>query len=430
MRKNHFKIVLLAMSTLTLLAACKKDFHNPNAATQEETFASDRAATAVAAGLQRVYSTTAAGSLYALVDANGFVTNELVLRNAGNTGELQLSTGGSAVDGTNNVLSNVWTRSNKIIFDANNVIRFANGLSDKSYSSGLISYVAIFKALSIGNLSMLWEKVPDTIGINVPFINRIDGYKKSVTVLNMGINAYKANTPSALVLSRLPADIDISNTLYALKARYSLFAGDYAGAIAAANLVDLTKKSVFSFDALNQNPVFESATATNNVYQPVDSTLGLPPSLAPDMGDKRIPFYVAINPSVAPRYRINGFYNGGTTQVPVYLVGEIMLIKAEAYARTNQLPEALIELNKVITKKPSADPNGVGADLLPVASLTQQQILTEIYRQRCIELFMSGLKLEDMRRFARPVTERKRNFFPYPFQERDNNSNTPPDPLF
>src|SRR6476469_6310811 len=124
MRKIDCKIVLLAMSILTFISGCKKDFSNPNAATQEETFASDRAAAAVAAGLQRVYSTSAAGSLYALIDANGFVTNELVLRNAGNTGELQLSTGGSAVDATNNVLNNVWTRSNKIIFDANNVIRF------------------------------------------------------------------------------------------------------------------------------------------------------------------------------------------------------------------------------------------------------------------------------------------------------------------
>jgi hypothetical protein len=43
---------------------------------------------------------------------------------------------------------------------------------------------------------------------------------------------------------------------------------------------------------------------------------------------------------------------------------------------------------------------------------------------------MSGLKLEDMRRFGRPEAERKRNFFPYPFSERDNNPNTPDDPAF
>jgi hypothetical protein len=69
------------------------------------------------------------------------------------------------------------------------------------------------------------------------------------------------------------------------------------------------------------------------------------------------------------------------------------LIKAEALASLNQLPQALIELNKVITKKPSDDPFGVGADLPPVALATQAEILTEIYRQRSIELFMSGLRL-------------------------------------
>jgi len=58
------------------------------------------------------------------------------------------------------------------------------------------------------------------------------------------------------------------------------------------------------------------------------------------------------------------------------------------------------------------------------------QELTELYRQRSIELFMSGLRLEGIRRFNRPDAERKRNFFPYPFRERDNNPNTPLDPAF
>jgi hypothetical protein len=430
MKKYNVKNIIVWAALIILISAgCKKDYSNPNAATTEETFASDRAATAVAAGLQRVYSTTAASSLYALVNANGFVTNELILRNAGNIPELQLSTGGSAVDATNTVLLNVWEKSNKIIFDADNVIRFANGLADKSYSSGLISFSSIFKALSIGNLSMLWEKIPDTTGQNVNFIDRIDGFKKAVSVLNLGIAAHNANPPNTLVRSRLPSEIDIINTLYALKARYSLYAGDYPGALAAANQVDLTKKSVFAFDALNQNPVFQSATSTNNVYQPIDSTLGLPEVLAPTLADKRIPFYVGINPTTAPRYRIAGFYTTSTTQVPVYLPGEIILIKAEAYARQNMLTEALTELNKVITKRPANDPFGVGADLPPIAGpLTQAALLTEIYRQRSIELFMTGLKLEDMRRFGRPLTERKRNFFPYPFKERDNNPNTPADP--
>jgi hypothetical protein len=429
MRILKYNIIPL-MALFFIAVGCKKDFKNPNAATQEETFQSDRAATAVAAGLQRVYSTSAAGSLYALINANGFVTNELILRNAGNIPELQLSTGGTAVDATNTVLANIWTRSNKIIFDANNVINYANQLADKNYASGLIGYSSIFKALSIGNMAMLWQRIPDTVGQNVTFIDRIDGYKKAVNVLNNAIALHTANPPSSAVLSRLPEGIDILNTLYALKARYSLFAGDNATALSAANQVNLGARSFFAYNSLGLNPVFESATSTNNVFQPTDSTLGLPKALEPNTADKRIPFYVGINTTIAPRYRLKGFFETSTSSIPVYLPGEIILIKAEALARMNQLPQALIELNRVITKKPSDDPFGVGADLPPVALATQAEILTEIYRQRSIELFMSGLRLEDMRRFNRPLSERRRNFFPYPFQERDNNSNTPPDPTF
>jgi hypothetical protein len=112
------------------------------------------------------------------------------------------------------------------------------------------------------------------------------------------------------------------------------------------------------------------------------------------------------------------------------LPSEITLIKAEANARTGNLTAALTELNKVITKTTAADPFKVGANLPASTASTADDILTEIYRNRCIELFMSGLKLEDMRRFGRATTERKRNFFPYPFKERDGNPNTPADPSF
>jgi hypothetical protein len=218
-----------------------------------------------------------------------------------------------------------------------------------------------------------------------------------------------------------------------LKARLSIYTGNYAQALAEANMVDLTKRSTLNFDLVTLNPIFETATSTNNVYQPIDSTMGLPPSLAPDLADKREPFYVSINAVTGPRFRINGFGNASTASIPVYLPGEMTLIKAEAYARQTSpdLVNALIELNKVITKQPASDPFGVGAGLPPdPGPYTQAQLLDQIYRHRAIELYLSGLRLADQRRFNRPVSERKRNFLPYPFQEHDNNSNTPTDPTF
>jgi hypothetical protein len=130
---------------------------------------------------------------------------------------------------------------------------------------------------------------------------------------------------------------------------------------------------------------------------------------------------------------MGGFGLTSTTAYPVYLPGEMILIKAEVLARqtTPDLTNALIELNKVVTKVPSSDAFGLGANLPALTgTFTQAQLLDEIYKHRCIELYLSGLKLEDMRRFGRPVSERKRSFFPYPFTERDNNPNTPRDPAF
>ena len=430
--KKLFIIAGLA-GTAMMPVGCKKDFTDPNRATQDEVFSSPRGLAGVAVGLQRVYTLGRGSTLYNLITVNGLTTNELFVVNTGNTAEVQLATGGTAVDGNHTMLTTFWTTCNKVIYDADLVINNAKNLGDKNYASGLIAYASIFKALSIGDMAQFWEKVPAGIGANVTFIDRVDGFKKAVTVLDEAITAVASFPISSSFNANVPAGIDIVNTLQALKARFSLYAGLYPQALAAANLVDISKKSTFNYDATNLNPVFEVATSTNNVVQPKDSTLGLVVGLQPDFADKRVAFYTSINPTIAPRFRINGFYNAATTPIPVYLPGEITLIKAECYARasTPDLVNSLIELNKVITKVPAADPFGVGAQLPPaIGVFTQAQLLDSIYKHRSIEMFMSGQKLEDMRRFNRPNSEKKRNLMPYPLRERDNNPNTPPDPPF
>ncbi|MEJ7671428.1 MAG: hypothetical protein WKF59_01585 [Chitinophagaceae bacterium] len=135
------------------------------------------------------------------------------------------------------------------------------------------------------------------------------------------------------------------------------------------------------------NPIFETSTSTNNVYGAIDNTtLGLPASLKPDPADKRLLFYT----TTAYASKILGFAAASTTPFPIYLPGEITLIKAEAYARmpTPDLANALIELNKIVTKQPAADPFGVGAGLPSLSGpFTQAQLLEQIYKHRSIELF-------------------------------------------
>ena len=432
MKRNYIYKMTCILLVLAMITSCKKEYRNPSGANSDDVLTTAKGLTGVTVGLQRVYTAGRLGVYFNSVSTTGFVTNEIMLMNSGNIPELQLFTGGNSVDGTNNILSNLWTYSNKIIFDADNVINNAGNLADKNYAAGLIAYASLYKALALGNLSQYWENIPSGIGTNVTFINRLDGFKKAIAVIDNAFSVIAANNISAGFLSNMPAGVDIINSLYAIKARYALFAGDYSLALATASSVDLTKKSTFNFDAQTLNPIFEIATSTNNVFQPTNANLGLTGAYTPDPADKRLAFYTVPN-ATAPTARLGGFGLTSTTAIPVYLPGEIILIKAEAYARLT-VPDpvnALIELNKVVTKQPAADPFGVGAGLLPVVgALTPAQILPLIYKHRSIELYLSGLKLEDMRRFGLPNGDRKRNFFPYPFTERDNNINTPADPAF
>ena len=436
MKNNKSSIIYLPvlLAAVVFFSSCKKNFDNPNAATQIQVLNSPKGLTGTAIGLQRTYSLGLTSVLYNLNTAVGFSTNEIALRNSGNIPELQLSTGGTSVDGTNTVLANVWINANKIIYEANNVISKAEQLSDKGYASGLIGYTTIFKVLSMGALCTSYEKVPDTIGLNVTFSDRVQGFNKAVAAIDKALAAINTTPVSASFLNDISTTgINITNTLYALKARYTLFAGNYSAALTAANTVDLNVKSTFNFEAINPNTIFQLVTSTNNIYQPVDSTLGLPVALQPNAADKRIPFYTAVN-AVLPKFRFNGFWNATTTAIPVYLTDEISLIKAECYVRqsTPDLVGAKNIIDAVLKQAPSADPFNVGADIAAgyTGTVDVPSLLTEIYRNRCIELYFTGLKLEDMRRFGRPVSERKRNFFPYPFRERDSNSNTPADPAF
>jgi hypothetical protein len=114
--------------------------------------------------------------------------------------------------------------------------------------------------------------------------------------------------------------------------------------------------------------------------------------------------------------------------------GEMLLIQAEAYTRKGDYVNGKKFLDSVLKKTPVQDVFGVGAGL-PVYSgpLNETALLREIYKNRCIELYMSGLKLSDSSRFTRPGPndpneERNRNYYPYPLAERSGNPKTPADP--
>ncbi|MGO4289825.1 RagB/SusD family nutrient uptake outer membrane protein [Chitinophaga sp. RAB17] len=435
--KRYIRYSLLSATIFSTLVACKKDYRDPSGPSSEEAYSSPTTLASDAVGLRAWYAKDRTGLLYTTVTSGSLLTGETFVTNPGNTDEAQIGAGGSSILNTNAVVTGMWAVSNKIRYEADSILRRTNTIvTDKGFASGIIGYTSIFKALAIGVQANFWEQVPantgrpDTTTTDVKFIPGKQGYTLAVATLDNAINTITATPIGSNFTASVPDSVNIINTLYALKARYALYAGDYATAMAAANKVDLSVRSFHAFNPQITNPIFTLVTATNNIYNVIDSSMGLPVAIQPNLADQRIPFYILRPASQKPRFIINGFFKGNVTIVPIYLPGEIMLIKAECFARQHDVPNGLIALNKVVTKQISADPFGVGAQLPPVVATTEPELLNLIYQHRRIELFMGAQELEDSRRFGRPQSERKRNYFPYPFVERNDNPNTPPDPTF
>lgn len=432
MKKLTISVISLAL--LLLSNACTTEYVNPSSGNGEELLKDVNGLVSLANGLQYRYTIGRQSPGYTVIVAAGLTGKELRVLNAGNTDELLLEQGVANVLGNNGVVSNLWSQLHVTKSDADQVLAGANNLGDPALKSGLIGYASIFKALSLGTLAQFWQQSPIANGDTAQFRQRTDLLREAIRVLETANTAVTANPPSAAFTSRIVAGVDIPNTINALIARYSLMLGDNDKALAAAIKASLTVKSEFRFDDLTRNPIFDVALGNINVVQPANLNMGLPDALKPDAADKRVDFHFLTRTPVAPApLRGKGFFTANSSPIPVYLPGEMLLIKAEAYARKDDLANAVIELNKVLTK--TTDAWGIGAALPAYdgTGKTKSEILTEIYRNRCIELFMSGLKLEDNRRFARPepptnATERSRNFYPYPFVERDNNPRTPADP--
>lgn len=422
---NLFPRILpgLALGVLLLSASsCDQEYLNPSSASEQQVVNDVNGLMTLCNGLQARFTINRASPGYTLATTNGLLTRELTVLNAGNTEEEFLRQGANNVQGTNAVISQLWAQSNLVKANADLILANADKATDPGTRSGIVSYASIFRALALGNLAMFWERAPIVVGENAVFSSRQEVLEEAVRQLE---TAAAGPAVSATFTGRVVSGIDIPNTLQALIARYSLMLGNHDKALAAAAKVDLTKRSVFIFDDLSRNPIYDISFSNRNVTEPLNTVFSLPEGLRPQEGDKRVAFF--FNTTPGQNLGRASFFTSNSTPRPVYRPGEVMLIKAEALARKDDLAGATAELNKVLTK--SADAVGIGAGLPAYSGdASKEALLTEIYRQRCIELYLSGMRLEDSRRFGRPASERTRTFLPYPQNERDNNTATPSDP--
>jgi hypothetical protein len=426
MKKIINTVVLI---TVFLFASCNQEYLNPSSASQTQVVSDVTGLITLANGLSYKYSITRVSPNYTLPTTSGLLTRELVVLNAGNTDEQNLFQGGASVIGNNGVITNLWNQSNLIKSNADLILNNLAIVTDQGTKGALQAHAAIFKALALGNLAMFWQQAPVATTSKATFVDRIAVLNEAISILEAA-GAELAKAPiSAAFSTRIAAGIDYANTINALIARYALMAGNNDKAIAAANLVSLATsvKSEFRHDDLTRNALFETSFGNKNVCEPLNNKFSLPLALETPLSDGRIAFFFSAGGTL--NLGRASFFTSNSSVLPVYRAGEVTLIKAEAFARKNDLSNATTELNRILQKLPAGDSYGIGANQPAYSGAnTQGAILDEIYKQRCIELYLTGMRLEDSRRFGRPASERSRDFLPYPFSERDNNPNTPADP--
>lgn len=431
----YLKISLLS-GCLLFATGCELDIPNPNAANDLEVLSTRDGIIALSVGVRQFYSTSGLEAAYLYPGVTGRELKGI----ATFTNILELEAGGTALPTFNGNILGLWSRMQRTMSMSEQILENAPDIPTLTGGtlSGILAHAHLFKAIALGTLATAFEQANTETSVTgeVTFKPRTEVLEAAISHLNEGIALLDA-TPVSQEFTTLVsgAAFNLKNTLYAYNARYNLYSGNYEAALANANLVDLSVKSEFVYSTLSPNPIYNTVFILK--YFTPRENFGLPAELV-EKGDARYDFYLTTPDAVVNGDEVKtlkGFFDTQTSNIPVYLIDEIKLIKAEAILRSNgSLDEALTLINEIRTQA-SGDPFGVNAGLPAYnGPVTREALLLEVYKQRSAELFLTGQKWEDSRRFNRPappesIEERNRNFYPYPDQERLNNPNTPTDPV-
>lgn len=440
--KNILKFMFISI-LVTAFVACNLDLVNPNAATEEQVLKTKEGLFGLATGMQQTYATNALGNSINTIavttrEASGVTTYSSLE---------ELENGGSELAGDNERISRTFYNAHRVKGMAEDIL---NNVSEtdmtEATKAGLYALAGLYKAMTLGILAQNWEQVAidNSRDGESQFSSREDAFKAATDLIKESLSKLSENELSGEFVGAFMSEEELANKLNLYLARFELFAGNYQEAINATNQVDATKAYFFNYDGESKNPVYVMFVEDLIELAPRDN-FGLASSFDIDPNDGRLAFYFESADATSlvglpVDNLICTFFNTESSSIPFYNPSELDLIKAEAYARTDKLTEAEDALNKVRNKLAADDVLGVGlaAGLTDTftANGDKQVLLDEIYKNRRMEMYLSGVALEDSRRFNRPepsgstdfTTERNRNFYPFPASERASNPNTPNDP--
>lgn len=424
-----------AVATALMAGACSLDLQNPNAPTETQVTTSVDGVIALATGLQGRF----AASYFSFAYMAGLVTDEFAAVSAALISISDAEQG--AVPSGTGVAENVFNNLYRTVRTADDLLTGSVALASQiepGTRSGLRALAFALKAEALGQAVQAYQKVPiNTFGVTAPLY---ESRAQALTVVRQLLDSAAATIvavpPSTFFTnSILTPGLNLPNVVQLFRARYARMAGDDATALAAANLVGRSGAaalSVLTFPAPAVNPFANVTGGANGIAPRRQWRLSMLPQ------DQRFTYFVI--PSTTALGRVGSLldpwsrYAQAQAPLPIYFPDEALLIKAEALANQNQLAASQAALDSVRTDCTG----GRGIDdpkaCLPAltGSLTQSQLLAEIYLQRKYELFGTGLRWEDSRRrnairgpIATPAvpTDGQRCWLPYAVGDRNANPN-------
>jgi hypothetical protein len=433
MKKQFIVHIYCLLAGMVLLISCKKEIGSLNGSTIE-----DLLANASKPQLNNVVTGTESGMRNLMdfyLDDVGMIGREMY-RFAGSEPRYttDLLGGGTAVlDNNTFYLTNPWNGRYRVVKNCNILIQAAtnSSLITAEERKGYLGFAKTIKAyqlllnlnLTYTNGVRLEVNDPDNLG---PVV----GHPESLTAIANMLDEARTDLTGSTIAYTLSAGFEGFKTAAgllqfnrALAARVAVYRQQWAAALTALNesFFDLNgsfNKGVFHVYSTGPNDQLNLTFFPQNSNGEVRLAH---PSFATDLipGDDRIA-KATLRTSAASLDNLTSnrdvwVYTSSTAPMPIIRNEELILIYAEAKIGLNQIPDAIVALNRIRT----------GHNLTPYASaITPAALTTEMLFQRRYSLFFEGHRWVDMRRYNRlnqlpldRVGDDVWDKFPLPFTE-------------
>jgi starch-binding outer membrane protein, SusD/RagB family len=373
------------------------------------------------AALAGAYAGLQAGGLYG---QRIIVWTELASDNLRHTGTFDdyADADANRLRADNNAVGRIWNDVYNEINRVNEILKKVPALTDLSDAekNEILGEAYFLRALAYHDVVKLWGDTPlrlepVTSAAEAGTINR-----STVAATYTQILADLAQAKTLITAGRSQTRQASLGAVSAIEARVRLYMQDYAGAEAAAATVEgmgysLAPNFADLFDATGNNTpedifrVTFTTTQANAVgfyylpkplggrYEvaPTIGTTGIIAAFDPASGGNIANYHPtdtrgiwSISRSGSRTYASKYRNPAGDEDIHVIRLGEVILIRAEALAQLNRLPEAVAEYNRLRIRA------GLVAD--PNTGLTQAGVLAAIARERRLELAFEGDRWPDL----------------------------------